>query len=234
MTPTFLPDRLRPRPARRRRRRLAAPVALVAGLAVLPLWRIDAVEVRACPGVPTQVLEALGELEGEPVWAVDLDDVRRRLEVWPAVAGVEVRLELPDRLLVRLRPHRTAGSVRIGHGWHGVTVDGDWAGPLATPMIPVIGGRVDDPDDRRRALAAARRVESATGRAVLAARAVTPSDLEMQLAATADDPTELTVHVTPRGTAAERWWSAQVASGGAPSRWADLRWDDRLVVGGPA
>jgi hypothetical protein len=209
-------------------------VAVAAVLVMLPLWRIDVVDVRPCPGVPTQVLEALDDLEGEAVWAVDLDDVRRRLEVWPAVAGVEVRLELPDRLVVRLRPHRVDGSVRLGRGWHGVTADGGWAGPLDAPVEPVLEGRVHGPDDRRRALAAARRVGVATGRAVLAARAVTPSDLELQLAATVEDPLGLTVRVTPRGTVAERWWGEQVAAGRPPSRWADLRWDDRLVVGGPA
>jgi len=234
MTPTFLPDRLRPRPVRRRRRRVVAPVALVAGLAVLPLWRVDSVEVRPCPGVPSQVLDALGDLEGEPVWAIDLDDVRRRLEVWPAVAGVEVRLELPGRLLVRMRPHRIAGSVRVGRGWRGVTADGGWAGPLPGPVAPIVDGRADGPDERRRALAAARRLESATGREVLMARAVTPSDLEVRLAPTADDPLGLVARVAPRETAAERWWSEQVAAGRPPSRWADLRWDDRLVVGGPA
>ncbi len=234
MTPTFLPDRLRPRPVRRRRRRVAAPVALVAGLAVLPLWRIDSVEVRPCRGVPNQVVEALGDLEGEPVWAVDLDDVRRRLEVWPAVAGVEVRLELPDRLLVRMRPHRIAGSARVGRGWHGVTLDGGWAGPLPGPVAPIVEGRADGVDDRRRALTVARRLETATGRAVLEARAITPSDLEVHLAATAHDPLGLVARVAPRETAAERWWSGLVASGQTPSRWVDLRWDDRLVVGGPA
>ena len=233
MTPTFLPERLRPRPVRRRRRRLAAPIVLMAGLAALPLWRVDAVEVRACPGIPAPVLDALGDLEGEPVWAVDLDAVRRRLEVWPAVAGVEVRLELPDRIRIRLRPHRIAGSVRVGRGWHGVTADGAWAGPLAGPVAPIVGGRIDGADDRRRTLAAARRLEEATGRTVAAARAVTPSDLEIQFEAALDELRGLTVRVMPRETAAERWWCGEVAAGRPPSRWADVRWDDRLVVGGP-
>jgi hypothetical protein len=101
-------------------------------------------------------------------------------------------------------------------------------------VAPIVDGRADGPDERRRALAAARRLESATGREVLMARAVTPSDLEVRLAPTADDPLGLVARVAPRETAAERWWSEQVTAGRPPSRWADLRWDDRLVVGGPA
>ena len=234
MTPTFLPDRLRPRPVRRRRRSLLAPVLAVAVLAVLAAWRIDDVEVHGCPGVPQPVLDALQQLRGEPVWTVDLENVRRRLEVWPAVAGVEVRLELPDRLHVRLRPQRIAGSVRVGAGWQGVTVDGAWAGPLAGPESPIVEGRVDAVDDRRRALAAARRLQTAAGRAVNSVRAITPSDLEVRFTPTPDDPSLRVVRVAPQATDGERWWCAQMMDGHPPARWADLRWDDRVVVGGPA
>ena len=41
-----------------------------------------------------------------------------------------------------------------------------------------------------------------------------------------------THHVLPQGTDAERAWCAALAEGSLQQNWADLRWADRIVIGG--
>jgi hypothetical protein len=62
-------------------------------------------------------------------------------------------------------------------------------------------------------------------------RRVTPSDYRLQLQPSSGGP-EIVVHVLPRGTDAEKAWCAAVADGSLARTWADLRWPDRIVIGG--
>jgi hypothetical protein len=44
----------------------------------------------------------------------------------------------------------------------------------------------------------------------------------------------MVVHVQPQATDAEIAWCAAVEGGSVAHRWADLRWHDRIVIGGGA
>ena len=107
-------------------------------LVLVPLWRVRAVDVSGCAGLPAAVRSSIEELEGRPALMVSPQWVRRQLEVWPEVAAVEVRLELPkhpEGLRV------TLGSPRIGDdrsGWHAVTESGAVGGRLDGPIFPVL------------------------------------------------------------------------------------------------
>jgi len=78
----------------------------------------------------------------------------------------------------------------------------------------------------------AQRLERATGLAVRRVRRILPDDLEVILVDD-DGVTAAVVHVTPSGTAAERWWTARRRAGAAEAGpRADLRSESRVVVGG--
>lgn len=227
----FLPERLRPGLSRRPRRRRFALLAVVPGLLVLlPWWRIHAVEVDGSGPVPAAVASQLEQLVGTPALALNLREVRRRVEVWPGIAGVDIHLELPGRLRVVARPAPPSASVRAGWGWHGVAADGTLAGPLGAPLAPVLDGVSLEPAELREALAVAGRVATASGAAVEAVRPVAPADLELRVRTT--DGRRLAVLVGRTAGAAERYWSARVAAGDPPAPWSDARADDRLVIGG--
>lgn len=238
MTPRergFLPESLRrpkPAPRRRARRRWPTLVVVPAMFAALPLWQIEHVSVVACPAVPAAVVESLQNLIGEPALLVDLDRIRRSLEIWPGVDAVEVQLELPGTLDIRVQPSAIVASVQLGARWHGVAPDGELTGPLRDPVSPRLERVTGSLAGRRGALAVVRRVSEASRRQVLSIRQVTPSDLELELEAVAPEDRGPVVHVAPQPTAAERWFCERLAAGEVPGHWADLRWDTRLVVGG--
>jgi hypothetical protein len=227
----FLPDRLRPRLGRRPRRRRLALLVLVPGvLALLPWWRIQAVEFADGGRVPAALEAQLRQLVGTPALALDLGDVRRRIEAWPGVESVDVQLELPGRLRVVARPAPPCASIRSGNGWHGIAADGSVTGPASGPLAPVLEAIAFDPVELRSALAVVSRVATASGAAVQAVRAVAPGDLELTVRTA--DGRELVVLVGAAGSGAEGYWCDRVASGDPPAPWSDARSDDRLVIGG--
>lgn len=204
---------------------------LPATLALTPWWRVQAVDLSGCVDLPVEVTDELQQLVGRPALAVSPQRVRRQLELWPEVSAVEVRLDLPGTLCVTARKTEAAGSVPVGRRWHAVTPAGELAGAVNRPIEPVLDGVRCRPDDIRRALSVARRLAVSTGARVKAVRQVTPSDFEVRLRV--DGRSELPiVHVGPEATAGERYWCDRIARGDAPSEWADLRWEDRVVVGG--
>ncbi len=228
----FLPERLRPTaPSLRRARRGLATVAAVPLLvAIAPLWRIQTVEVVACPGIPVEEVAALEALEGRPALTVRLSDIRERLAHWPGVASVEVSLHLPGRLVVTTRPREVLASTRVDGRWRAVHGDGAIGPDLETPVWPTLEGFLGD-EARQRAIEVVARVEAGCGLKVLTAAWVTPDDLRLELAGAAAE-TAAVVHVRPGGSAAERWWCERSASGELPARWADLRGASRIVLGG--
>jgi hypothetical protein len=229
--PSFLPERLRPPTARRKRKRGFAlltfvPVVLLA----LPRWQVGEVLVDGCPKLPESTVHSLQELVGQPAVGLDLQSVRDRIEAWPGIGEVEVELELPGTVHVRAEAATSCGSLRVGRSWHGVAADGTMAGAIDIALPPVLEGFVGV-DDRSDGLAVVRRLEDATGGQVMEIRRVTPLDYRLRFQPAGDRP-EMVVHVQPRPTDAEIAWYAAVAGGSVVQRWADLRWDDRLVVGG--
>jgi len=228
----FLPERFRPRVQRRRSRRSLLLVALVpATLALTPWWRVQEVDLSGCLGLPSEVTTELSNLVGRPTLAVSPQRVRRQLELWPEVSEVEVRLELPATLRVTARQTEAIGSVPVGRRWHAVTRSGELAGAIDRPVEPILEGVRCRPDDVRRALLVAERLGAAAAAHVEVVREVTPSDFEVRLRIDGWDR-PMIVHVGSDATGGERYWCDRIARGEAISPWADLRWDDRVVVGG--
>jgi hypothetical protein len=97
----------------------------------------------------------------------------------------------------------------------------------APPILEGFDGEVE----RGRALAVAHRLGEASGGRVMEIRRVTPADYLVQLEADGRDGV-LGIHVDPQGSAAEKAWCAAIAKGSPMRQWADLRWPDRMVIGG--
>lgn len=228
LQPPF-PDRLRRRDPRRRLSRwLLLPVALSAFVLAASAWRVSAISLGGCPGLPASVSSNLSAAVGTPMVALDLEWVRQVVGCWPAVAGVDVTVELPGTLRVVARSAVPEGSVRVGGRWLLVDREGRPAGFAPDPVEPVLERC---PAERRQvALAVARRLAEASGAAVRTVRWVLPDDLRarVRLPGSGD---EVTVHVASATTEAERWWADAVSRGLAPAV-ADLRLGHRVVLGG--
>ncbi len=234
--PLAFPVKLRPvavRRHRRVRRRVLASLAMAAlAAAFLLRWRVESVAVSPCPGVPQAAMVSLRSLSGTPIVLLSLDGVRRLAEVWPGVASVEARLELPGRLVVTVHPSPVAGSFATGRGWHAVGPDGTPGGRLDGPVPPVLEQFPTRSIRLREGLVIAQRLAAETGRQVRLVRRILPGDLEVHLTGRDAGSPGPVLHVRPAGSRAESWWTARLRRGQAPGRWADLRQDDRAVVGG--
>jgi hypothetical protein len=231
--PRFLPERLRPPTTGRKRKRGFALLTIVpVMLLALPRWQVGEVLVQACPKLPQSAVRSLSELVGQPAFGLDLQSVRDRIEAWPGVGEVEVELELPGTVHVRAEAATSCGSLRVGRSWHGVAADGTMTGAIDIALPPVLDGFVSV-SGRADGLEVVRRLEEATGGQVMEIRRVTPMDYRLRLQPPAGGP-EMVVHVQPRATDAEIAWCTAVAGGSVAHRWADLRWQDRIVIGGGA
>ncbi len=235
---SFLPDSLRPQPKTPPRSRrgfhLRLGLSLTAIAAVIWLaasWRLQAVSVRTCPGLPAAVAEDLVDLRGQWVPTVDLQWVRRQAEQWPGIADVDVELQLPGTLVVRAAEEEYCGSIPVGTGWRAVSCDGRPGRRLQGPSPPILEGFGADEVRLRRGLAVGRRFAGGHRGSVLSVREVTPLDLEVRLRSQPGAGDPVTVRVLPGGSPTEAWWLEKRTEGRAPL-WADLRFDDRVVVGG--
>jgi len=229
--PRFLPERLRPpKNGRKRRRGYALLTVVPVMLLALPRWQVSEVRVEGCPKLPTASVHSLYELVGQPALGLDLGAVRDRVEIWPGVGEVEVELELPGTVHVRAAAAACRGSLRVGRSWHGVAADGSLTGILDIALPPILDGFTSDLE-RSKGLAVASRLEETTGGQVKEIRRVTPSDYRLQLQPSGGGP-DIVIHVLPQGTDAEKAWCAAVADNSLTQTWADLRWTDRIVLGG--
>jgi hypothetical protein len=227
----FLPERLRPRVSGRRSRRGYALLTIVpVMLLALPQWRVTEVEIDACPLLPASAVESMYELVGQPAFAVDLEEIRDRMKIWPGVGGVQVEFELPGSISIHAEAAETCGSVRVGRSLHGVNVDGGLTGAIPVAVPPLLEGFVGEVD-RRHGLAAAVRLQEAAGGTVQSVRRVTPTDYRV-LFVPHDSHEAAVVFVRPQATVAEKAWCAAVAAGSVTHPWVDLRLPDRMVVGG--
>lgn len=229
--PRFLPDRLRPpKTGRKRRRGFALLTFVPVMLLALPQWQVGEVVVEGCPNLPAAAVHSLNELVGQPALGLDLGRVRDRVEVWPGVGEVEVELELPGTVRVRAEDAVSRGSLRVGRNWHGVAADGSLTGVVQLPLPPVLDDFVGA-DDRSDGLSVVSRMEAATGGRVSEIRRITPVDYRLQLQLPGAGE-ETVIHVLPQGTNAESAWCAAATAGSIAQLWADLRWEDRIVIGG--
>ncbi len=229
--PRFLPDSVRPKtPGRRSRRGLVLLSVVPFMLLAVPLWRVAHVQVDGCPKLPRAEVASLQDLVGQPAIGLDVSAIKERVQLWPGVGEVRVDFVLPGTLMVRAETAPTLGSVRVGRSWHGVGADGALTGRLQFPVEPVLEGFAAE-GDRRRGLDAARRIREAAGAPVEKVQLITPSDYLAVITA-GDGDRRVVVHVRPQGSAAERSWCAAFAAGTIAQPWADLRWTDRIVIGG--
>jgi hypothetical protein len=227
----FLPERLRPRVSGRRSRRGYALLTIVpVMLLALPQWRVTEVEIDPCPMLPASAVESMHELVGQPAFAVDLEEIRDRMKIWPGVGGVQVEFELPGRISIHAEAAETCGSVRVGRSWHGVNADGGLTGTVAVAVPPLLEGFVGDVD-RSHGLAVAVRLEEAAGGEVRSVRRVTPTDYRV-LFVPHEGHEATVVFVRPQATVAEKAWCAAVATHSVTHPWVDLRHSDRMVFGG--
>jgi hypothetical protein len=218
--PRFLPERLRPpTTGRKRRRGLALLTVVPVMLLALPRWQVSEVLVEGCPKLPAASIHSLHELVGQPAMGLDLEAVRDRVEIWPGVGEVEVELELPGTVHVRAVAAVSRGSLRVGRSWHGVAADGSMTGIVEIALPPVLAGFTSDLE-RSKGLAVASRLEETTG------------GLVREMLELSGGGPEIVIHVVPQGTNAEKAWCAAVTNGSLTQTWADLRWMDRIVLGG--
>lgn len=235
---SFLPESLRPKPKAAPRSRIGGWIRLAISVVALAVttwlvlsWRIDAVEVTTCAGLPEGIAADLRGLRGQWVPAVDLGWVRRHAERWPGVAAVDVELRLPGTLVVHAVEEEVCASFRVGMGWRALSCDGQPGRRLEQPHLPVLTGFAVDAVQMRCGLAVGRRIAGGSLVDVLGVRQVTPVDLEVRLAPLQNGGEPVVVRVIPSGSRSEAWWLEEREHGAAP-RWADLRFDDRVVVGG--
>ena len=229
--PRFLPERLRPpTTARKRRRGYALLTVVPVMLLALPQWQVREVVVDECPKLPAAAVHSLHELVGQPTLGLDLEIVRDRVEIWPGVGEVDVELELPGTVRVRANAAVSRGSLKVGRSWHGVAADGSLIGAVDIALPPVLESFVDA-ESRKVGLDVVNRLERGTGGRVMEIRRITPIDFRLRLQLPGDGP-EMVVHVVPEGTGAEEAWCAAVAQGSMNQPWVDLRWVDRIVIGG--
>lgn len=230
-TPRFLPDYLRPTsPGRRSRRGLVLLSVVPFMLLAVPLWRVESIRVDACAKVPPSTVASLQELVGQPAIGLDVDAIKERVQIWPGVGEVRVDFVLPGTIVVRAATAPTLGSLRVGSGWHGVGADGGLTGRLQVAVEPVLEGFSSE-DDLRLGLEAARRVREAAATEIAKVTRITPNDYRVDLAA--DGGREgAVVHIRPGGTTGEKSWCRAFAAGSIDQPWADLRWSDRIVIGG--
>jgi hypothetical protein len=198
---------------------------------VLPMWRVSKVEVEGECGLPPAAVHSLNQLVGRSTLGIDVDEIRDEVRVWPVVGEVEVELLLPGTIRVRVTGAEVFGSVQVGRGWHGVCGDGRLAGVLGEPIDPVLIGFGAGHVDRKRGLEVAGRLAAITDDRVVEVRRVTPVDFQVRIEPV-DGGRTLTVHVRPEGSGAEGSWFAARAEGKIFGVWADLRWGDRMVLGG--
>lgn len=227
----FLPDRLRPQdPGKRSRRGLALLSVVPCVLLAFPFWKIADVRVDECPRLPRAAVDSLETLVGQPALGFDVAGVKESVEIWPGVGEVQVDFLLPGTVIVRAKDAEALGSVKVGRSWHGVDAEGSLTGRIDEPVRPVLEG-FSAAADRRLGLGAALRVREASGARVLRMRRITPRDYRVELQR-AQEGLAAVIHVRPAGTVAEQRWCRAFASGAIAQSWADLRWSDRMVVGG--
>lgn len=115
---------------------VAVPLGGAVWVARSPEFRLSEVTVAGTRRVETGWVEgALEPLRGRQILWLSLDEIERRLEDHPWIAGAEVRKELPDRLVVEIVERRPAALLRRGDGLLFV----DRRGEVIAPFDPALG-----------------------------------------------------------------------------------------------
>lgn len=236
---TFLPASLRPaQQAPRKRTRLpvkwwcqfvaTALVIFGAGI-LLSRWRVEVVEITDCPGLPASAVTNLEEIKGFWIPSIDLDKIRHDVEMWPGVAGVAIELKLPSTIRIQALPDEICASIAMGRTWRGINCNGRLSRRLAQPKFPILVNFSFDEAELRSALSAGSRICDGTTGQLKLIRKITPSDFEITIQNEALVGATSIVKVLPQGSPSEQWWRTAALNGQAPA-WADLRFDQRIVI----
>lgn len=112
---------------------------------------------------PEVLRNAIAVEPGTPIWDVDVAGIVERVRMLPWVRTVQVRRQLPDRIVVRVREHRPAAIV---------AVEGDDAGLFYVAANGRIFAAVGDTDGRDLPYVTGIRREDLDGRRGFGPRAV--------------------------------------------------------------
>jgi hypothetical protein len=127
---------------------LALPCLAAFWVLTSPLFALADVEVEAAGRVPASwVRQSLAPWAGANLPALPLAEVERRLAAHPWVAGMDLKKELPGRLVVALVERRPAAVVARGAAFLWTDESGNLIAPLAAaeapPPLPLV--REDSP-----------------------------------------------------------------------------------------
>lgn len=115
---------------------VGVPLAVALWVMRSPDFRLTQVVVAGTHRVETQwVAGALEPLRGRQILWLSLDEVERRLEDHPWIAGAEIHKELPNRLVVDVVERRPAALLRRADELLFV----DRAGEVIAPFDPALG-----------------------------------------------------------------------------------------------
>jgi len=234
-TKVFLPQSIRPVPTARHRKRHRVPV--VPGLIILFLflliggsflWRIDSIEISGCSALPSCAAANIQQLKGTWVPGLDLAWVRAQLETWPGIRDIEVRLELPGRLVIGTVPDEIRASIQIGNAWHAVNPRGDIGQSLDLAETPVLKDFPLQEPVIRQALDTGNNLVKKLGGRLLEIRWITPQDFQMKLEVPGRSA-PLLLRIQPTGKPEENPFIETLISN-KKILWADLRRSDRVVI----
>jgi cell division septal protein FtsQ len=207
----------RTKPVKRASARILTPVRAGAALALLAavggLYGAMASDLFLARGTDVTgntwtdegvILAALAVPPGQNVFTLGTDELERRLEGIPAVAGADVSIALPDRLQVSVAERVALVAWAVGGHRYLVDADGTLFGemgeeiPAGSPDVPVV-------TDRRlasRALGIGSRLDEVSLDAALRLGSLTPPDIGSGAAALSvrvDDTNGFVLHGEPQG-----------------------------------
>ena len=130
---------------------VGVPVVAAVWVANSPLFLVSEVRIESLSRIDSRELSlALDDLHHRHLLSVTLSQVEARLADNRWIAGVEVRKELPDRLVIRVRERQPVALLRQQEGMFYVDESGfliepyDTAGPVDLPLISVQSGATLD------------------------------------------------------------------------------------------
>jgi len=234
-TEVFLPKSIRPLPATGLRKKRHIPI--IPGVIILFIllliggslfWRVDSIEISACPALPPCAATNIGQLKGAWVPGLDLGWVRAQLETWPGIRDIEVRLELPGRLKIQVVPDKIRASIQIGLTFHALGSRGEIGQSLEPAEAPLLRNFPLHAPIIKRALDTGEDVAKKLGGRLLQIRWITPRDLQMKLEIPGRTA-PLILRIQPSGKPEENPFLDTLIND-QKILWADLRRPDRVVV----
>ncbi|MBM66378.1 MAG: hypothetical protein CMH55_09110 [Myxococcales bacterium] len=78
------------------------------------LFRIQELDVRGLPPDQAEIAKVYAGIpKGTPLYAVDVEALRRRLQYLPGITQIEIKRELPNRLIIELLPDEARAAALL-------------------------------------------------------------------------------------------------------------------------